>query len=235
MYKELHDKIIQYRLDNPLLKINKDGSIHVHHIIQRYQGGTNEDSNLILLTVREHRIIHWLLWKIKGNFRDLSAYNRLGGSHPLPQAAKDHLSKVNKDKWNNMSEEAKQAVIDRLKPFTTLPRSKKTKELLSKIKKEYGAWAGSDNPFYGSSRIGEENPMYGRKHSKESRTKMCKSKNFSEETLNNLSKYGKSLVGAKNPNAKAVEYKGLKFGSITEAAKHFGIHRDTMRKWLNKI
>jgi hypothetical protein len=235
MYKETHDKLIRYRLDNPLFKIKKDGKLHVHHIIQRYQGGDDNESNLIILTIREHRIIHWLLWKINGNFNDLFAYNRLGGSHQLTQEAKNHLSRVNKDRWNNMSEEAKQATIDRLRPFTLLPKSKKTRELLSKLKKESKAWAGEDNPFYGSSRTGEDNPMHGKTHSGESRNKMRKSKNFSEETLSNLSKHGKSLVGSKNPNARPVTYKGLHFDTLKQAAEHFGMGRDAMRNRLNKI
>jgi hypothetical protein len=35
-----------------------------HHIIPRAHGGSDDDSNLVYLTGREHYIAHWLLWKI---------------------------------------------------------------------------------------------------------------------------------------------------------------------------
>jgi hypothetical protein len=38
----------------------------VHHIVPRSMGGTNEPSNLIKLTLRQHYIAHWMLWKAYG-------------------------------------------------------------------------------------------------------------------------------------------------------------------------
>jgi hypothetical protein len=35
----------------------------VHHIVPRSEGGTNEKSNLVKLTAREHFIAHWLLYR----------------------------------------------------------------------------------------------------------------------------------------------------------------------------
>ena len=42
----------------------KDGYFESHHIIPRALGGSNEKSNLVLLTAREHFLIHWLLTKM---------------------------------------------------------------------------------------------------------------------------------------------------------------------------
>ena len=51
----------------------------VHHIIPKYIGGGNEPSNLIELDVRQHKIAHWLLWKIYKNEQDkLVWYMRSG-------------------------------------------------------------------------------------------------------------------------------------------------------------
>ena len=39
------------------------GSIEIHHIIPKSMGGTNDSSNLIALTPRQHYLAHWMLWK----------------------------------------------------------------------------------------------------------------------------------------------------------------------------
>jgi hypothetical protein len=38
-----------------------------HHILPKSLGGSNDPSNMVLLTPREHYIAHWLLWRIYGN------------------------------------------------------------------------------------------------------------------------------------------------------------------------
>lgn len=59
-YKKIHDQIIERA------KNRKKPSCYCekHHIIPKSLGGSNEKSNLVILTGREHFIIHWLLVKI---------------------------------------------------------------------------------------------------------------------------------------------------------------------------
>jgi hypothetical protein len=42
-------------------------------------------------------------------------------------------------------------------------------------KKKSDLWSNEGNPFYGSSRTGEQNPMFGKSHSKETITKISES------------------------------------------------------------
>jgi len=57
----------------------KPGSgIHQHHILPRHSGGLDAESNYTYLTIREHVIAHWLLWKIHGNVNDLRSMKMLG-------------------------------------------------------------------------------------------------------------------------------------------------------------
>ena len=45
-------------------RAKNDGNIYeLHHILPRSLGGTDDDNNLVLLTLREHYIAHYLLWK----------------------------------------------------------------------------------------------------------------------------------------------------------------------------
>lgn len=52
--------------------------LHAHHIVPRHMGGLDESSNYTFLTVREHIIAHYLLWKIHRNPNDLRAMHMLG-------------------------------------------------------------------------------------------------------------------------------------------------------------
>ena len=42
----------------------KENGYEIHHIIAKCMGGSNDNSNLVKLTYREHYIAHWLLIKI---------------------------------------------------------------------------------------------------------------------------------------------------------------------------
>jgi hypothetical protein len=52
---------------------------HVHHIIPRYLGGTDEPDNLIELTVEEHAEAHRKLYEQHGNWQDKVAWQGLAG------------------------------------------------------------------------------------------------------------------------------------------------------------
>lgn len=48
--------------------------IERHHIIPRFDGGMDDTSNLVLVTVKEHVIAHWLRWQVLGKSRDYQAF-----------------------------------------------------------------------------------------------------------------------------------------------------------------
>jgi hypothetical protein len=50
---------------------------HLHHIIPKHAGGTDEPSNLIELTVEEHAREHYLLWNQYGRWQDKVAWKGL--------------------------------------------------------------------------------------------------------------------------------------------------------------
>ena len=52
---------------------------HVHHIVPKYMGGSNDPSNLIELTIEEHAEAHKKLWEEHGNWQDLIAWKGLSG------------------------------------------------------------------------------------------------------------------------------------------------------------
>jgi len=52
---------------------------HKHHIIPRYEGGSNLKENLIELTPTQHSMWHYAEWLRKGNQQDYIAWKALSG------------------------------------------------------------------------------------------------------------------------------------------------------------
>lgn len=62
-YQKIHDQIIK-RAKSENRQRDADVYYEQHHIIPRCLNGTNDSENLVLLTAREHFIVHWLLHRI---------------------------------------------------------------------------------------------------------------------------------------------------------------------------
>lgn len=98
-YKQIYNNIINYRLDNPY-----SGYTESHHILPRSLGGTDDKSNLVNLTAREHYICHLLLTKIylKGSseyYKMVKAYNLMAKAKSYSQ----HRNyKVNVNLYENL-------------------------------------------------------------------------------------------------------------------------------------
>lgn len=61
---------------------------HIHHIIPKHMGGTDDPSNLIELTVEEHSQAHLRLYEQHGKKEDLCAYYMLSGKSQDPEFKK---------------------------------------------------------------------------------------------------------------------------------------------------
>ena len=77
-YQRIYDEIIERAKSRGLNKKLLDGYFERHHIIPRSLGGFDDDSNLVLLTGREHYLCHWLLWKAnKENIKLFYSYSQM--------------------------------------------------------------------------------------------------------------------------------------------------------------
>jgi hypothetical protein len=76
----------------------KPGSgLHRHHIVPTHSGGTDDPENITYLTVREHIIAHYLLWRINKNPNDLRSMHMLGAKlTPLQRKATGEFCRDNK-------------------------------------------------------------------------------------------------------------------------------------------
>lgn len=63
-YQRIHDQIIARAKSEDRCKIKGGVYYERHHIIPKCLGGNNTKENLVLLTGREHFLVHWLLAEI---------------------------------------------------------------------------------------------------------------------------------------------------------------------------
>ena len=89
---------------------------HVHHIIPKHSGGSDDPNNLVKLTIEEHANAHKLLWENAGNKLDYIAWQALSGQINSNEArikalkyvcsTEEHRKKLRKPKLNthNMME-----------------------------------------------------------------------------------------------------------------------------------
>lgn len=112
---------------------------HVHHIIPRHEGGSDDPSNLIELTIEEHAEAHRLLYEKYGRIQDKRAWLGLAKIITGEEIIKEILC-------SPKSEEHKQKISNALKgrsaPWAVgnknasvlkgRPRSEETKQKISK-------------------------------------------------------------------------------------------------------
>lgn len=73
---------------------------HIHHIVPKYRGGSDDPSNLVKLTIKEHAQAHLDLYHQHGDERDLLAYKMLLGqiTHAEARLARAKLPKTEEHK-----------------------------------------------------------------------------------------------------------------------------------------
>ncbi len=75
---------------------------HKHHIIPRHVGGTDEPSNIVKLTIKEHAEAHRLLYEQYGRWQDRVAWLCLSKQISCAEATKMAQSLANRGENNKM-------------------------------------------------------------------------------------------------------------------------------------
>ena len=97
-YVNLYRKAIDFYLTQ---RIEEGVYTEKHHIVPRHKGGTNDSSNMVVVTYRQHVLLHLLLWKAYENPYDKMAYQLMRGQISSVEGRREalRLSKLGK-KWS---------------------------------------------------------------------------------------------------------------------------------------
>ena len=174
-----------------------DGYCEKHHILPRSFGGSDDASNLILLTPRQHYLAHWMLWKAYGGamavaFDYMNGIKRYGKRLPgrVIEALKADVSRRISERLVSEETRKKQSKAKLGKKLSAEHVEKVRLAVLGrKMGPEFAAKVSEAKRGRGNGRLGcsmseqtkqrigdaqrgELNHMTGRKHSPETREKM---------------------------------------------------------------
>ena len=119
---------------------------HIHHIVPKHMGGSDDTDNLIKLTIEEHAEAHRKLYQEHGHWQDYVAWKGLSGRIGKEDLIRLKLSFVHKGKKDSLETKAKKS----------------------------NAKKGSNNPMFGTvspnkGKTGKDSPRWGMKHSEKTK------------------------------------------------------------------
>lgn len=225
-YKKIHDEIIA----NAIARDFVDGYFERHHVIPKSMGGTDNKSNIVNLTAREHYLIHWLLFKIHRNKETCFAWYRMthcrGGLRRYTsktfEYAKKHRARQVSELFSGreLTEEhiKKLSNAKRGKTYSDIGRENsplKGRSISDEHKLKVGlsskgrVHSESTRNRMSESKVGEKNHRYGVSVSDETRAKLrqatinARKTPMSDETRKKLSDAMKAVRAAKKLEADA--------------------------------
>lgn len=113
------------------------------------------------------------------------------------------------------------------------------REKISEYRKKNKLACGENNPMYGISRFGIENPMYGKKHTNETKMKISKQFKDGRYKGSNNPMHGVIRRLGDNPNSKIVidTYNGIYYSSAKEVylENNFSFRFDSFTRMLSGV
>ena len=138
---------------------------HRHHITPKHMGGTDDPSNIVIVTIEEHANLHKQLWEDLGHEEDRIAWLCLSGQITNAEAIILAVKKANTGRKRVFSEEHKRKLKEKRKkqkpPRLGMKTSCETKKKQSEARKKYfqnnpeakkdlsERFSGTNNPMYG--------------------------------------------------------------------------------------
>lgn len=227
-YRKIHNAII----NRALCRQDMNGYTEKHHVIPKSMGGSNDKYNLVVLTAREHYIIHWLLFKIYKNKEMAFAWHRMThGRKNIKRYTSHSFAYANRARAIYMSE---------LFTGKKLNESHKLKLRMAKLGKKYEDIGRARSPLKGrelseshKNKLSITNS--GRNHTEEAKLKCSVSKlggknpMFGKKTDRTVAeKISAALIGRDMPH-KRVLNKSNKSGVVGVSYNH------ARGKWVASI
>lgn len=74
--------------------------MHKHHIVPKYAGGTDDATNIVILTVTQHAMWHFAEWQRKGNWQDRLAWRAISGIISQEEVIRASQSSFTRERGN---------------------------------------------------------------------------------------------------------------------------------------
>lgn len=195
-YEKIYEALVRHRQTNPVIE-SSDVYVEIHHILPRCLGGTDDPSNLVVLTGREHYVAHKILLKIYENRFGTSSKEFFKVANAVLMMAQDRRGrKVSSRDY----EKCRRVKSDQMKQQVPWNKGKKgiySEATIQKMKDNHADVRGERNPMFGL--VGEAHPKTGKKMSKEAREKIGNANRGKKVSIETRRKISESRIGERNP------------------------------------
>jgi len=145
-----------------------DTYTETHHIMPRSLGGSDDIDNLVDLTAREHFICHWLLTKMYTGVARLKMINAMYMMRAESPNQKRYETKITARIYENIRKEYSE-YISKLNKGRVQPAHEKAKQIAAITGRKRNPFSEEWRANLSAVRKGENNGMYGKTHSEETR------------------------------------------------------------------
>ena len=205
-YRRIYCQIVSNAKSSNRVKLSHDDPDYIyyenHHLIPRSLGGQDKNSNLVLLTGREHFLCHWLLTKFCHSTQHTKKMQKAFWS--MARKSKKHKRQISSAKYEIAKRELSKSLLghehfgpfvqskesndkrrNKLKGKPKSPMKESTKQILREQRlgkplnhtpehREYLAKKAAE--LGRRDKSGDKNPFYGKKHSAETIAKLKRPK-----------------------------------------------------------
>ena len=148
-----------------------DTYTETHHIMPRSLGGSDKPENLVDLTAREHFICHWLLTKMYTGVARLKMINAMYMMRAESPNQKRYETKITARIYENIRKEYSE-YISKLNKGRVQPPHEKAKQIAAITGRKRNPFSEEWRANLSAVHKGENNGMYGKTHSEETRQKI---------------------------------------------------------------
>ena len=238
-WKKIHDNFIMKHKNQVL----KEGIYYEkHHIVPKHMGGNNDPENLIKLDLRQHTLIHYILWRQHRNLGNEIAYKMKSGQTEEGNKLRLKLAVQNSIPITKKRFIENNPMKDPLKVKKSIETKKERyngkyfSEKGQKLLKELFIKNIMNNPE-GIKKAVETRVKNNQKRTKEERSELYgkygeKNGNFGKKRPDELAgNFGKSKGTYKfvSPSNEIYEFDGIR-----KAMSQFGISDSTIHRYENK-
>ena len=190
-YKRLYNDIVT----NAQLQ-ERNCYTETHHIVPRSLGGADTADNLVRLTAREHFIAHWLLSKFTEGEDRGKMIKALSLMRADSKYQERYSTKITARVYENLREEHAR-IISEQNTGRIQPQHEKENQIRAMTGRKRPEFSKEWRENLSKSSSGENNSMYGKKHSVDTKKKMSEKAKGRKQSAETIAKKANAIRGSK--------------------------------------